>query len=204
LIAADTCAAALWETAWPAHPNKGACTQHELFVVWACEKSERSQKINVMVHGDRQYTWIPAKRVLESTDRRKGCVSHLHRPQSEFCKFVVECFKHGHSKAQDSYTTPIKKSYLVESRSAVARHWSALKAASAAASSLCESDGSDSSVSTGGDEAESAEGVGDRHGGGFEDDASDDEDSVENGGFDDDWEAEQDEMEGVEQEGAGH
>ena len=172
-----TCArAALWETAWPAHPNKGACTTHELFVVWACERSERSHKINVMVHGDQQYSWIPAKRgctMLES-DRRKGCVSHLLRPQSEFCKFVVECFKHGHSKAQDSYTTPIKKSHLVESRSAVVRQWSALKAASAAASALAvgESDGSDSSVSAGGDEAESAEGVGERHGGGFEDDES--------------------------------
>ena len=155
-----------------------------------------------MVHGDQQYSWIPAKRgctVLES-DRRKGCVSHLLRPQSEFCKFVVECFKHGHSKAQDSYTTPIKKSHLVESRSAVVRQWSALKAASAAASALAvgESDGSDSSVSAGGDEAESAEGVGERHGGGFEDDES--AHSAENGGVDDDWEAEQDEMEGEEEE----
>ena len=85
MIASDACAAALWETAWPAHPNKGACTQHELFVVWACEKSERSQKINVMVHGDRQYTWIPAKRVLESTDTLQRAVLLPERCRSLLC-----------------------------------------------------------------------------------------------------------------------
>jgi hypothetical protein len=195
VIASDACAAALWETAWPAHPNKGACTKHELFVVYVCERSERSQKISVMVHGEHTFTWIPAKRAHEKMlpDRRKGWVSHESRPQSEFCKFVLECFKHGHSKAQDSYTTPIKNSYLLEARAAVSQQWSARKAAAAAAAASCRSE---SGGSDGGGEYDSSEGVGESEGGGVEDEADDnDDDDDEYGDFDDDWKAEQGERE---------
>ncbi len=85
------CAAALWECAWPAHPNKGACCTHELFVVWMCQLAQSTSNISVLVHGERQYTWIPTKYALQSLDRRNGFVPHLKRAQSEFCKFVVEC-----------------------------------------------------------------------------------------------------------------
>ncbi len=90
----SSCIAALWETAWPAHPNKGAYTQHELFVVWVCEVAHVASKISLLVHGDRQYTWIPTRYVADPTDNRKGCLKYRQRAQSEFCKFIVECIKH--------------------------------------------------------------------------------------------------------------
>jgi hypothetical protein len=91
LLSCD-CVAALWECAWPAHPNKGACCRHELFVVWVCQLAQSNSNISLLVHGERQFTWIPTKHALQSVDRRKGFVPHLKRAQSEFCKFVVECF----------------------------------------------------------------------------------------------------------------
>jgi hypothetical protein len=51
-------------------------------------------KISLLVHGDRQYTWIPTTHVADSSDSRKGFLNYRQRAQSEFCKFVVECFKH--------------------------------------------------------------------------------------------------------------
>jgi hypothetical protein len=95
--------AALWETAWPAHPNKGPYTQHELFVVWWCVVAKRDAKISLIVHGDRQYTWIPTKSMAVPRDDRNGCVSFGQRAQSEFCKFVVECL--GHRPAQNHSDT---------------------------------------------------------------------------------------------------
>jgi hypothetical protein len=95
--------AVLWETAWPAHPNKGAFTQHELFVVWACDIAMQDRNISILVHGERQFTWIPTRLAIEkSSERRKGFIDHDKRAQSEFCKFVVECFRHERAQAGDS------------------------------------------------------------------------------------------------------
>jgi hypothetical protein len=99
--------AALWETAWPAHPNKGAYSKHELFVVWVCQMAMKGSDISVMVHGERQYTWLPIASAPRTLDRRKGYLNCTQRPQSEFCKFVVDCFKHKRAAPEDSHESSV-------------------------------------------------------------------------------------------------
>ncbi len=63
-------------------------------MVWVCDVAKIGSKISLLVHGDRQYTWIPTNYITDSTDNRRGCLNFRQRAQSEFCKFVVECLKH--------------------------------------------------------------------------------------------------------------
>jgi hypothetical protein len=107
---------ALWETTWPAHANKGPYCKHELYTVWVCVVAKKSCDISVMVHGEQQYTWIPTKGSLMSSDRRRGHLNHVQRPQSEFCKFVVDCFKHERAAAQHSYTIPLQAACSPQAR----------------------------------------------------------------------------------------
>ncbi len=138
MFTGDACAiAALWETAWPAHPNRGACTKHELFVVWACPMGMRGSDVSLMVHGERQYTWIPTARMLKTLDRRNGCLICTQRPQSEFCKFVVDCFKHKRAAPEDS-----RKSPALTSSPAVPKPSAAADAAALAAHGCKDTDGS--------------------------------------------------------------
>ncbi len=144
--------AALWETTWPAHANKGPYCKHELYTVWVCVVAKKGCDIGVMVHGEQQYTWIPTKGALMSSDRRRGHLNHVQRPQSEFCKFVVECFQHKRAAAQHSYTTPLQTACSPHARVSTHQEHPGAQVSAAAAARDCKDAGGGDGGGEGDDE----------------------------------------------------